>query len=63
VREQGSLRQQLLQSEVPQLVAELLPVGDGYWEEVARGFVVPPGWPQQDKLQALLRSIDRIHRA
>ena len=62
VREQDSLRQELLQAEVPQLVAELLPVGDGYWEEVARGFVVPPGWPQQEKLQALLRSIDRIHR-
>lgn len=58
VREQDSLRQELLQAAVPQLVAELLPVGDGYWEEVARGFVVPPGWPQQDRLQALLATID-----
>lgn len=63
VREQDSLRQELLQAAVPQLVAELLPVGDGYWEEVARGFVVPPGWPQQQRLQDLLASIDRtLHR-
>lgn len=58
VREQDSLRQELLQAAVPQLVAELLPVGNGYWEEVARGFVVPPGWPQQERLQDLLATID-----
>jgi hypothetical protein len=51
VREQHSLRQELHQAVVPQLVAELLPLGDGYWEEVARGFVVPPGWPEQAGLQ------------
>ena len=53
VREQHSLRQELQQAEVPQLVAELLPVGDGHWEEVARGFVVPPGWPAPARLHAL----------
>ncbi|WP_159874979.1 DUF1853 family protein [Aquitalea denitrificans] len=57
VREQHSLRQELLQAAVPQLVAELLPVGDGYWEEVARGFVVPSGWPEQAALQQLLASM------
>lgn len=57
VREQHSLRQELLQAAVPQLVAELLPVGDGYWEEVGRGFVVPSGWPEQAGLQQLMASI------
>jgi hypothetical protein len=31
--------------------------GDGYWEEVARGFVVPTGWPEQAGLQQLMASI------
>ena len=57
VREQHSLRQELHQAVVPQLVAELLPLGDGYWEEVARGFVVPPGWPEATRLQALMASL------
>ena len=57
VREQHSLRQELHQAVVPQLVAELLPLGDGYWEEVARGFVVPPGWPEATRLQALMATL------
>lgn len=57
VREQHSLRQELRQAVVPQLVAELLPLGDGYWEEVARGFVVPPGWPEATRLQALMATL------
>lgn len=62
-REEDSLRRELLQSAVPQLVAELLPVGDGHWEEISRGFVIPPGWPQEERLTALLDEVGRLGTA
>lgn len=53
----AELRARLEQAEAPQLLAELQPGPDGDWHEVARGFAVPPGWPQEAPLSRLLRQI------
>ncbi|TCP14912.1 hypothetical protein EV683_103178 [Crenobacter luteus] len=53
--DEESLRARLAAIDRPQLVAELVPAGDGAAVEVARGFVLPPGWPPPEAL-ALLRA-------
>lgn len=51
---QTALREVLQPLLTPQLVAEVQQQADGAWEEVARGFVVPQGWPQAELLAPLL---------
>ncbi|MBK0416448.1 DUF1853 family protein [Chromobacterium alkanivorans] len=53
----AALRAQLEQAAAPQLLAELQAGADGCWHEVARGFAVPPGWPQEAPLSRLLQQI------
>ncbi|KMN82627.1 hypothetical protein VK98_07475 [Chromobacterium sp. LK11] len=53
----AALRAQLEEAAAPQLLAELQAGADGCWHEVARGFAVPPGWPQEAPLSRLLQQI------
>ena len=53
----AALRAQLEQAAAPQLLAELQAGADACWHEVARGFAVPPGWPQEAPLSRLLEQI------
>ncbi|WP_434633400.1 DUF1853 family protein [Chromobacterium sp. CV08] len=51
--DEAALRERLLSSRSPQLVAELQPDGGGRWRETARGFVTPEGWPDPQRLAEL----------
>ncbi|UTH72449.1 DUF1853 family protein [Chromobacterium sp. IIBBL 290-4] len=57
-QDQATLRRMLAEQAAPQLVAELRERADGQWEEVARGFITPPGWPDPSRLAALQARID-----
>lgn len=57
---EDALRQTLLHSDAPQLVAELRRQDDGRWQEAARGFVIPPGWPDESRLQSLMAKVDAL---
>lgn len=51
---QAQLQAQWQEMSAPQLVAEVCLQADGAWHEIARGFVVPPDWPQPALLTPLL---------
>ncbi|OHX14906.1 hypothetical protein BI347_05450 [Chromobacterium sphagni] len=53
IQQQAALRARLQASQAPQLVAELQPAAGGLWQEVARGFVTPDGWPDPARLAEL----------
>lgn len=54
--DEDTMRAHLQTCDTPQLLAEMLPMGQGEdWQEVARGFVVPAAWPQEALLAELLR--------
>jgi hypothetical protein len=55
VQRMEDLQAQLAGNDVPQLVAECEKRPDGHWHEIARGFVVPIGWPNAERLDALMR--------
>lgn len=57
--DEAALRARLQAMPAPQLLAELRAVGRGMWREIARGFVVPPGWPDPARLAALKLKISR----
>ncbi|WP_024301456.1 DUF1853 family protein [Pseudogulbenkiania sp. MAI-1] len=58
--EEDTLRRHLAAAEAPQLVAEVLPLANGGWEEVARGFVCPPSWPPPARLAELLDAVHEL---
>ncbi|SME97282.1 DUF1853 family protein [Pseudogulbenkiania subflava] len=58
--DEDALRRHLAAAEAPQLVAEVLPLENGSWEEVARGFVCPPNWPPPARLAELLDTVQEL---
>lgn len=51
--DETGLKRQLGQIDRPQLVAEVLEIEPGVWQEVERGFVIPESWPNPELLDAL----------
>jgi hypothetical protein len=53
------LRARLRDAKAPQLVAEMVE-HEGMWREIARGFVVPPGWPDAVRLGQLIEQVKTV---
>lgn len=51
--DEAGLKWQLGNIDRPQLIAEVLEIEPGVWQEVERGFVIPESWPNPELLDAL----------
>lgn len=59
VTDAATLAARLAQAQAPQMVAEMERLPGGGWQETARGFVLPAGWPDPGRLAMLAARVAR----